>query len=94
VSDTYPNELMALLRDALEPLKRIADAYDDDGLDEERPDWIRRGVSPPIEGRTVELFTGRGGRQLLTLQHAFAARAALALATAEPAAPEHTGWAG
>jgi len=62
---------------ALKPLAAIADAYDDDGLDEERPDWIRRGVSKPLEGREVELLSGRGGRRLLTLNDAFEARRVL-----------------
>lgn len=60
------------LTEALRPLAAIADAYDADELDEARPSW--GGTDTPEH---VELYQGRGGRQLLTLAHAFAAREAL-----------------
>jgi hypothetical protein len=60
------------LTEALRPLAAIADAYDADELDEARPSW--GGTDTPEH---VELFQGRGGRQLLTLADAFAAREAL-----------------
>jgi hypothetical protein len=60
------------LKAALRPLAAIADAYDADELDHARPSW--GGVENPS---SVELYSGRGGRQLLTLAHAFAARDAL-----------------
>jgi len=60
------------LQEALRPLAAIADAYEADGLDEARPSWGNDDVPEKIE-----LFQGRGGRELLTLAHAFAAREAL-----------------
>lgn len=57
---------------ALAPLVAIADAYDDDGLDEARPEWGAVKAEPKPED--VELFSGRGGRELLTLAHCLAAR--------------------
>ena len=59
------------LREALAPLVEIANSYDDTHLDEHRPSWGDR------DPRTIELFSGRGGRQLLTLQQCLDARAAL-----------------
>jgi hypothetical protein len=61
----------ARLREALIPLKLIADRYDDDGLDEARPGW---GGCVPDE---IPMVQGRGGKALLTLQQCFDARAAL-----------------
>ena len=60
------------LRAALAPLVEIANAYDDAHLDEHRPSWGER------DPKTIELFSGRGGRQLLTLQQCLDAHAALA----------------
>jgi hypothetical protein len=61
----------ARLREALAPLKIIADRYDDNGLDEARPSW---GACVPSK---VEIVQGRGGARLLTLQQCLDARAAL-----------------
>jgi hypothetical protein len=61
----------ARLREALVPLKLIADRYDDDGLDEARPSW---GGCVPDE---ILMVQGRGGKAFLTLQQCFVARAAL-----------------
>ena len=64
---------------ALSPLKVIADAYDENNLDDEaRKRWgedyeHENQVSP----EKIELYSGRGGTQLLTLQHCFDAREAL-----------------
>ena len=55
---------------ALAPLVAIAEAYDDDGLDEARPEW-REGIE---HDRRVALLCGRGGRGLLTLGQALDAR--------------------
>ena len=55
---------------ALAPLVAIAEAYDDDGLDEARPEW-GEGIE---HDRRVELLCGRGGRGLLTLGQALDAR--------------------
>lgn len=63
------------LRAALKPLADIADEYDADGLDEARPYWVLNG-----HGRfdpDAELYSGRGGKQLLTLRHAMEARRVL-----------------
>lgn len=61
---------------ALRPLAAIADRYDDDGLDEARPEWGDNSRDP----ESIELLSGRGGKQLLTLADAFRARTALARA--------------
>lgn len=60
------------LEQALRPLANIADEYDADGLDECRPDWIKRGVR--VFNGSVELYSGRGGKSLLTLNDALHAR--------------------
>lgn len=52
----------------LQPLLDIADAYEASNLDEHRPDWR------PVAPGTVELFTGRGGKRLLTLEDCLQAR--------------------
>lgn len=64
---------------ALEPLVKIADAYDANELDDEaRKTWGRNdehtNTTPPEK---IELYTGRGGRQLLTLGDCMAAREAV-----------------
>lgn len=69
------------LRAALTPLKQIADAYDTSGLDEYRPGW---GDPNP---ERIELYTGRGGKRLLTLAQAFAAREAMVERPAPVRAP-------
>ena len=60
------------------PLAVIADAHDAGELDHER------GATTPAE--RVELYQGRGGRELLTLAQAFAARSALSTGTGLDAA--------
>lgn len=62
---------MNRLIQALQPLAAIADAYEKSGLDEHRPGWGDKPFSD------VEIVSGRGGKRLLTLQHAFDAREAL-----------------
>lgn len=74
------NDPMARLVAALRPLAAIADAYDANELDDEaRKFWGRtlehENTTPPEQ---IELYAGRGGRRLLTLAHALAARAVLA----------------
>ncbi len=64
-----------LLEDALKPFAAIADEYDADGLDEVRPDWILRGIAKL--DLDAELFSGRGGKELMTLRHVLQAREAL-----------------
>lgn len=54
----------------LAPLAAIADAYDDDELDEARPEWDK-GLE---RDKKVELVQGRGGRTLLTLGQVLEAR--------------------
>jgi len=55
----------------LTKLAAIADAYEASNLDEHRPEWGEKDLEE------VELLAGRGGRTLLTLADAFAAREAL-----------------
>jgi len=61
---------------ALRPLAKIADAYDENELDDEaRKFWGQDGeVRNPRDPRDIELYAGRGGRQLLTLGDCLAAR--------------------
>jgi len=89
-ANAVPDPLAALAADAidrlakaLEPLRTVAECWDEDGLDEDRPSWRRRweaihgaGSKPP-EFENVELLYGRGGKRLLTLADALAARDAL-----------------
>ena len=67
------------LRDALLPLAKIADAYDSNNLDDEaRRFWGKNdeneNTTPP---ENIEIFSGRGGQELLTLAQCFEAREAL-----------------
>lgn len=69
---------------ATKVLAAIADAYDDNALDDEaRKFW---GTNDEHENKRdpqeVELYSGRGGRRLLTLADCLDARAALAATTA------------
>lgn len=64
---------------ACKVLAAIADAYDDNALDDEaRKFWgenhEHRNTTPPEQ---IELYDGRGGKRLLTLADCFAARAAV-----------------
>ena len=67
------------LTTALKPLADIADAYDDNALDDEaRKFWgtdnENQNTTPPEQ---IELYQGRGGKRLLTLQQCLDAREAL-----------------
>ena len=73
------------LLEALQCLARIADAYDDNALDNEaRKTW---GVNDEYQNHRkpeeIELFQGRGGKQLMTLADCFFARTAIANAEGE-----------
>ena len=67
------------LKLALKPLADIADAYDRNDLDDEaRKHWGKDNEhTNNTPASQIELYSGRGGRQLLTLQHCFNAREAL-----------------
>lgn len=64
---------------ALERLAAIADAYDANELDDEaRKTWGARGEhTNMVLLADIEIYQGRGGRRLLTLQDAMDARSAL-----------------
>lgn len=66
------------MRGALKPLKLIADAYDANELDDEaRKHWGRNNEhTTKTDPAEIELYQGRGGKRLLTLQDALNARAA------------------
>lgn len=64
-----------LLAAALKPFAAIADEYDNDGLDEARPSWIRNGKA--TFDASAELYCGRGGKCLIKLSDVLRARAAL-----------------
>ncbi len=71
-----PDHSRAELEKVLSPLVKIADAYDDNALDDEaRKFW---GINDERENKddpaTIELYTGRGGRRLLTLADCLSAR--------------------
>ncbi|PZU95551.1 MAG: hypothetical protein DI527_00655 [Chelatococcus sp.] len=82
----------AVLRAALAPLVRIADAFDANELDDEaRKSWGLNGEFTALSQRTpdeIQLYTGRGGRELLTLADCFAARGAVRLSDDRPSLPE------
>lgn len=60
----------------LQPLIDIADAYDSNNLDDEaRRFWgLELENENQTDPRDIELYTGRGGRRLLTLKQCFDAR--------------------
>ena len=64
---------------ALTPLAAIADAYDANNLDDEARKF--GGANNELRNETdpadIELYAGRGGRELLTLEHCMAARHAV-----------------
>lgn len=64
------------LVEAIEPLVKIADAYDDNGLDDEaRKRWGRNDEHENArEPEAIILYTGRGGGTLLTLADCLNAR--------------------
>lgn len=70
------NRSIALLTKALEPMQRIADAYDANNLDDEaRKVWGPNDeFTNTRDPSTIDLYTGRGGRQLLTLADCLEAR--------------------
>lgn len=73
---------------ALRPLETIADAYDDNALDDEaRKIW---GLNDEYTNKTphdeIELYSGRGGKELLNLEQCMEARSSL-LAYRTPPAP-------
>lgn len=70
---------VAALEAALAPLVAIADAYDDNALDPDArkrwgPNLEHENLRPPEQ---IELYTGRGGRRLLTLRDCLRAREAV-----------------
>jgi hypothetical protein len=69
-----------LLLQALKPLADIANAYDNNELDDEaRKFWgPSQGMKQNnIDPSRIELYQGRGGKALLTLQDCFTARTLL-----------------
>lgn len=71
--------LMAKALLALKPLARIADAYDSNELDDEaRKFWgLNNEHANERDPSNIELFSGRGGSELLTLSHCLKAREVL-----------------
>lgn len=65
--------------EALRPLAKIADAYDDNALDDEaRKFWgVINEHQNKRDPEDIELYSGRGGKRLLTLADCFTARKAL-----------------
>lgn len=65
--------------DATMVLAKIADAYDDNALDDEaRKFWGRNNEHQnERDPKDIELYSGRGGKRLLTLADCIAARKAL-----------------
>lgn len=76
---TGANETELLMRrcvalsNALAPLAAVAYAYDKNGLDEARPEWVEDNTHP--YNPNVPLYCGRGGAVLISLQDALRARA-------------------
>lgn len=79
VEDNRAAEHAADLAGALAPLVDIADAYDANELDDSaRKTWGPNDEHENTQAPTdIELYSGRGGRQLLTLEHCMAARRAV-----------------
>lgn len=65
-------ERIAALEAALKPFAAIADEYDRDGLDEARPDRFTLGLL--AYNPNIELYAGRGGKTLITLENVLHAR--------------------
>ena len=75
--DTPAPALMEELVDALRCLAVIADAFDENELDDEaRKHWTYGTNETPHD--QIELYQGRGGKRLMTLAHCMTARAVLA----------------
>lgn len=71
--DKTDDVMVSAILAALRPLENIANAYDDNALDDEarkQGDW-GTNTTPPDQ---IELYSGRGGKTLLTLAHAMQAR--------------------
>lgn len=67
----YAERIIAeIIAPAVAPLVAIADAYDASGLDEARPEW----ATMFFDASNVELYSGRGGKRLLTLADCLKAR--------------------
>lgn len=76
ICDDAP-ELMALV-EAISPLVAIADAFDANELDDEaRKFWGQHSVNTTPHENIV-LYSGRGGKEMLTLADCMKARATLA----------------
>lgn len=67
-----PCNILNKIVTSLKVLANIADAYDDNGLDECRPEWATRGLEE--FNLDKELYSGRGGKTLLKLRDVFEAR--------------------
>lgn len=78
MSGTTPPKPPELI-EAAEVLAKIADAYDDNALDDEaRKFWgLNDEHENKIDPAKIELYSGRGGRRLLTLADCLRAREAL-----------------
>lgn len=76
--DPPPNLVVAELVEGLQPLVKIADAYDANGLDDEaRKFWGANDEHSNLrDPAKIELYASRGGRTLLTLADCLKARAA------------------
>ncbi len=66
----YADEIIGQLMHHLKPILNIAVAYRNNGLDEARPEWSHLGLTDPNK---VEIFAGRGGKELLNLEQCLAA---------------------
>ena len=64
-------------RQLLKVLANIADKYDDNGLDDDARKYWRDDNVNTKDPKKIQLYAGRGGQCLLTLQDCFDARDAL-----------------
>lgn len=81
-----PSDPVEVMLKALKPLVDIAEAYDNNALDDEaRKFWglnsEHQNTTPPAK---IELYQGRGGKRLLTLEDCLFARAVVRGATTPP----------
>jgi len=78
MTDQPEDIMVAAILAALRPLENIANAYDDNELDDEaRKEWGPEGKRflNPMKPDQIELYSGRGGNTLLTLADCIQARA-------------------
>jgi len=73
MADATDDVMVSAILAALRPLENIANAYDANELDNEARKNGKWGMNTTPHDQ-IELYSGRGGKTLLTLAHAMQAR--------------------